>query len=55
MVNWEDQAGSEFMVVFLTQGAAKPSYACKIRVKRCAWSIRELKHLLWHNFRCLLS
>lgn len=35
MVNWEDQPGSEFVVVFLAQGAAKPSYACKIRVKRC--------------------
>lgn len=34
IVNWEDQPGSEFLV-FLTQGAAKPSYACKIRVKRC--------------------
>lgn len=35
MVNGEEQPGSEFMVVFLTQGAAKPSYTCKIRVKRC--------------------
>lgn len=35
IVNWKDQLGSVFTLVFLTQGAARPAHACSIRLKLC--------------------
>jgi len=35
ILSWKNQPGSEFTLVLLTLGAAKPSYACSVRLKRC--------------------